>query len=112
MQENQVYLCSELVRISTGRNAAVGNLESITPKGCTLSMPQGPPVGTPIRMQCLECPQGKKSCTECVFRGRVARCTSDVPLGSTVDVHFDGCIWSPQRWHPRHLTDIAPGLQS
>jgi hypothetical protein len=56
-------------------------------------------------MQCTECPAGKKACTECVFHGIVMGHVEQTPLGTTVEVKFDGREWSPEHWKPRSLTN-------
>ena len=107
MLHSEFYLCSELVRISADGKVNVGNLEAIAPNGCTVTLESELPAGTVVRMRCLACPLGKKSCTECRFKGRV-RCHEDDPaLGYLTHVDFEGRIWSAQEWHPRHLTNLS-----
>jgi len=106
VQQDKSFLCSELVRISAGPRRNLGNLEQISPQGCTISMDESLPIGQEVRMRCLACPLGKKSCTECRFRGRVRSSENDPVLGSILQVDFEGRTWSHQEWRPRHLTDI------
>ncbi len=106
MPDDELFLCSELVRLSAGRTAIVGNLELISSQGCTVTVDMPMPIGSEVRMRCLECPLGKKSCTECVFRGRVKSSEDDPVLGCLMQVEFAGKTWSAEQWHPRHLTDV------
>jgi hypothetical protein len=106
MPDDELFLCSELVRISAGRGSKIGNLEVIGPQGCTVTVDCPIPAGSEVRMHCVECPLGKKSCTECRFRGRIKSSEDDPVLGCLLQVEFEGRCWSPKEWHPRHLTDV------
>jgi len=106
VKEDEVFLCSELVRITAGPRRDFGNLEQISPHGCTVSMDEPLPIGQEVRMCCLACPLGKKSCTECRFRGRVRSSENDPVLGCILQVDFEGRSWSDKEWRPRHLTDV------
>lgn len=105
--KNEQFLCSEMVRLTTGRKEKVGNLEKISTNGCTVTMDAAPSVGTQVRMRCLVCPLGRKTCKGCKFNGRVRSKEKDPVLGCIVDVDFQGRTWSAEEWHPRHLTNIA-----
>ena len=107
MRNDACFLCSELVRLCAPGSAHIGNLEQISRTGCTVFLDDPLPIGTRVWMRCVECPQGKKSCTECRFRGRVEGCDVDPVLGCFVEVEFDGRAWVATEWHPRHLTGIA-----
>lgn len=107
MRNNESFLCSELIRISTGRHVEIGNLEQISAQGCTISTDAVIPAGHEIRMRCLTCPLGKKSCTECRFKGRVQSHDNDPVLGCSIYVEFYGRNWSAEEWRPRHLTNIT-----
>jgi hypothetical protein len=107
MLQSEFYLCSELVRISTGGKVNVGNLEAIAPNGCTVTLESELPAGTVVRIRCMVCPLGKKSCTECRFKGRVRCQENDPALGQLTQVDFEGRTWSAAEWHPRHLTNLS-----
>ena len=106
MPTGKLFLCSQLMRVSTGRGSTIGNLEDIRPDKCTVSVEALPPIGAKITMQCIECPLGKKSCTDCRFTGRVQCHENDPVLGYSMQVEFEGRMWSALQWHPQHLTDI------
>ncbi|HUX43422.1 MAG TPA: hypothetical protein VMV57_01610 [Terracidiphilus sp.] len=108
MQDSKLFLCAQLVRVIAGRSAEVGQLEQISEHRCVLSVPGGVPVGTTVRMQCLECPAGKRSCRECIFRGRVEYAETDATLGCLLEVEFDGRRWKKDRWQPEHLIPVLP----
>ena len=56
------------------------------------------------RLEWVECPLGKKSCTDCRFRGWVLSHENDPVLGCMIEAEFEGRIWSVEAWHPEHLT--------
>jgi hypothetical protein len=106
MPDSELFLCSQLIRVSTGRTRSIGNLEEIYPDGCTITIEvPPPPIGTQVRMQCIACPQSKKSC-DCRLKGRVRCHENDPVLGCIIQVEFEGRSWSPEEWHPQHLTNI------
>jgi hypothetical protein len=100
------FLCSELVKVSAGGIAEIGNLELISPQGCVVTIAAAPPIGARVGIRCVECPLGKKTCTECRFRGRVRGLETDPVLGCLLHVEFEGRTWSLDEWQPRHLTNI------
>jgi hypothetical protein len=105
MQHEDFFLCSELVRVSAGRTAAIGNLEEISPDGCVVTLDGPVSAGTKVRMRCVECPQGKRNCTECRFRGTVQDQQPVSPLGWVTRIEIEGRMWSEEEWRPRHLTN-------
>ena len=104
--ENKLFLCSELIRISAGGGSKIGNLEIIGPDGCTVTVDTLIAAGSEVRMHCVECPLGKRSCRECRFRGRVKSAQEDSVLGCFVHIEFEGRSWSAEEWRPRHLTSL------
>ena len=100
------YQCSELVKFSTPQGSAIGNLERISQEDCTITAEIPVPVGTSLRMRCVECPLRKKNCTECRFQGTVQGQETDPVLGCLLRVRFERRKWSPDAWQPRHLTDF------
>jgi hypothetical protein len=108
MPDDERFLCSQLMKVSAGRTVAIGNLEDICETGCTVAIEVPPPIGTQVTMRCIECPLGKKSCTDCRFRGRVRSHENDPALGCFMQVEFDGRVWSSEEWRPEHLTKIKP----
>src|SRR5579862_4948201 len=100
------FLCSELIQVSTSSLVQIGNLEQICADRCTVLMATPPPVGAIVRMRCLQCPRGRKSCTECRFTGRVRACENDPHLGCFIQVDFHGRAWSAEKWQPGHLTEL------
>lgn len=100
------YQCSELVKMSTPLGNAIGNLERIAQDDCTIAAETPVPVGTLLKMRCVECPLGKKNCAECRFQGTVQSQESDPVLGCLLRVRFERRKWSPDAWQPRHLTDF------
>ena len=108
MQDSKLFLCAQLVRVSAGRSAEVGQLEEISEHRCVLAVPGEIPLGTTVRMQCLECTGGNRSCTKCVFRGHVEYAETDATLGCLLEVQFDGRRWKKDRWKPEHLLPLPP----
>lgn len=108
MRENGTFLCSDLIVVSTERKSEVGNLEVINPTGCTLTMPHALRAGTPVRIQCLECPVCQEHCTECRFEGIVQQRAVKAPYGFSVEVQFAERTWSAKEWRPRHLFCLQP----
>ena len=106
MRQGDQYLCADLIRISTGDTAEIGSLELISAKGCTVTVAEPLPIGTPVELQCVECPQGKLECTGCRFAGRVRARNDDSALGSSLHVEFENRVWSASTWQPRHLADF------
>src|SRR5579871_4087241 len=104
--QDDKFLCSELIQVSAGGKVEIGNLELISSAGCTLTVAAELPVGAVVKIRCLECPLGKKPCKECRFRGKVRHSNVDPVLGCLMDIDFEGRIWSPQEWKPRHLTKV------
>jgi hypothetical protein len=89
MRDSRLFLCSELVMISTGTKFTVGNLDSIEAE------------------RCLECPQGgRKACGHCRFKGQVRSLENDPVLGHLIHIDFEGRMWSPEEWEPGHLVNI------
>ena len=106
MQDGESFLCSQLLRVFAGRAVRTGNLEDICSERCTVLVEELPPIGTRVTIRCIECPNGKKSCTDCRFKGRV-RCHQEDPvLGGLMQVEFEGRSWSPEEWHPQHLIPL------
>jgi hypothetical protein len=103
MESEDLYLCSDLIRITADAAEQIGNLESIAPGGCTVSAPVSIAVGRRVAMQCVECPQGKSACLECQFGGVVRSVEEAGALGCAVKIEFRDRIWSPREWTPRHL---------
>jgi hypothetical protein len=101
------HLCADLIKLSTGTVSVIGNVEQISTEGCTVVLDVPIAVETPVRMQCVACPQGKKRCTECRFRGKVRAYRDAAPYGYEIQIAFEGRIWSEDEWHPRHLTSIS-----
>jgi hypothetical protein len=108
MRKDESFLCSELVKVSTGASAEIANLEQINTSSCEVKMQEPLPVGTPVKMQCLECPQHKECCNDCIYFGRVRSHKVDPVLGSSIEVDFEGRNWSAKEWKPRHLLGIPP----
>jgi hypothetical protein len=106
MQNGELFLCSQLMRVSEGRSVSIGNLEDIYSNGCTIRMELPLPIGAQITIQCIGCPQGKRSCTACTFRGRIRGHEHDRVLGCLMQVEFESRIWSSEDWRPKHLTKI------
>ena len=106
MPESDQYLCADLIRISAGETAEIGNLELISAKGCTVTVPKPVPLGTFVVIQCVECPQGKQECIGCKFEGHVRAHDNDEALGCSLHVEFESRDWSASEWKPRHLTDF------
>jgi hypothetical protein len=106
MPDDDFFLCSQLIRVIAGRTVRIGNLEDIRTDRCTVTLEEPPPVGAQVTVRCIRCPQGKKSCTECRFRGRVRCHENDPTLGCLIHVDFEGRLWSPEEWHPQHQTNI------
>lgn len=107
MRDDKEFLCSELIKVSANQTVQVGNLELIHAEGCTVSTPDTIAVGTKVRMQCLECPQGKRVCSECRFDGQVDSSLEAGALGSVLEIGFKNRNWSPEEWRPGHLTDLS-----
>ncbi len=108
MQNESSYLCSDLIKLTVGRTVLVGNLEQICEGSCSVTVDEPLDVGTPVRLHCVACPQGKAKCTECQFKGKVLCYENDPTLGCALEIEFEGRKWSAREWHPRHLTDIDP----
>jgi hypothetical protein len=106
MQDGEVFLCSQLMKVSTSRTVTIGNLEDICATKCTVAIEAPPQVGLQVTIRCIECPVGKKGCTDCRFRGWVRSHENDPVIGCFMQVEFEGRIWSPKEWHPQHLTKI------
>jgi hypothetical protein len=106
MAETETHLCSELIQLTTGGIRRIANLDAIGPEGCTIFASEPLPVGTRVRMQCLECPAGIRNCASCLIRGKVLAERTAIPLGVELDVRFDELPWSPERWKPRHLIQV------
>jgi hypothetical protein len=106
MQDRELFLCSQLMRVSQGRTGSVGNLEDICPDSCTITLDEPPPIGAQVTIRCVRCPLGMKSCTDCRFKGTVQCHENDPVLGCLIQVEFQDRVWSPEAWHPQHLTDI------
>jgi len=110
MRDNKASLCSDLILVSARGVREIANLERIDPNGCELTMQEALPVGQKVSLQCLECPQGKKACTECRFNGRVQSRETDPLLGNSMRIDFLGRNWSAKEWQPRHLTNLKTNL--
>ncbi|HVC46789.1 MAG TPA: hypothetical protein VND90_06050 [Terracidiphilus sp.] len=108
MQDQDYFLCSQLVRVSAGRGAQIGNLEEISATRCVVALQHGLPVGTQIRMQCLDCPAAGQMCTECVFRGRVECTEGNSDLGYLLEVKFERRPWNQKKWKPAHMLPLNP----
>jgi len=106
MPNDKLYLCSDLVAVSSASFKEVAQLEMIGPETCCVIMQSPLPVGTRMEMQCLECPRGEESCTRCRFAGHVRENHADPLLGASMRVDFEGRGWSAEEWRPRHLTGI------
>ena len=106
MPDEKHFLCSQLVRVSTGRAAEVGNLEEISAAHCVVAVQHGLPAGTHVMMQCLECPAGKHACIECVFRGHVECTESNPEMGCLMEVAFEQSEWSERKWKPLHMVEL------
>jgi hypothetical protein len=106
VRDRDLFLCSQLMRVSVGRTVSVGNLEDISPDCCTVTIDAPPPIGAQVTMRCVKCPLGKKSCTDCRFKGTVQCHENDPVLGCLIQVQFQGRVGSPEAWHPQHLTNI------
>ena len=106
MQKDSSYLCSDLITLTVGRTVVVGNLEQICEGSCSVTIEEPQDIGTPVRMHCVSCPQGKAKCTECQFKGKVLCYENDPTLGCALEIEFEGRKWSAREWHPRHLTNI------
>ena len=106
MQDVELFLCSQLMTVTTRGAVSAGNLEDIGAHRCTLAIETPPPVGAQVTLRCIECPLGKKSCTACRFKGRVRCHENDPVLGCLIQVEFEGRKWSREAWHPQHLTRI------
>jgi hypothetical protein len=106
MADRELFLCSQLMRVTTDRTLSVGNLEEIYPRGCTITIEVPPPIGAQVRMRCIACPQGKKSCSDCSLKGRVQCHANDPVLGCLIAVEFEGRSWSPEAWYPQHLINV------
>ena len=111
MRDNEFYSCSDLIWVSAPGTTEIANLEQISPSGCALTMPVALPVGNQVKMQCMECPQGKEVCTDCRLKGRVKSHEAVPLLGNLMEVDFEGRNWSAEEWRPRHLTRIGKGLE-
>jgi hypothetical protein len=106
MQNSEFFLCSELMSVWTGHTVNIGNLEDICPDRCTIAIDLPSPVGVQVTIRCIECPHGKKDCTDCRFKGWV-QCHENHPvLGCLMQIVFEGRTWSPEEWHPEHLTKM------
>ena len=113
MRNDESFFCSDLIQVSTGSaaevaNPKIANLEQINPAGCELTMQEALPVGTPVKMQRLECPQNKPCCSDCIFFGVVRSHQTDPVLGSSMAVDFEGRQWSKRKWRPRYLVGVPP----
>ncbi|HEU5350979.1 MAG TPA: hypothetical protein VFU55_05240 [Terracidiphilus sp.] len=106
MQNDEHFLCSQLVRVSGRHGAEIGNLEEISPTHCTVVLEHALPVGTPIRMQCLEGATDKGGGTESVMRGHVQGAKADPELGYLLDVEFERRPWNEKRWKPAHMLPL------
>jgi hypothetical protein len=107
MRNRKLFLCSELVMISTGTKVAAGNLDEIGADRCMVTLPVPIPVGCRVSMRCLECPKGgRKACGDCRFSGQVTSSENDPVVGYLIHINFDGRRWSPEEWEPGHLVDI------
>ena len=113
MDQHTLYLCSELVRLLGPNAETIGNLELIGSGECSVAVPEPIAPGTPVRMTCLECPSGKRRCSECRFQARV-KYTDAGPEGVTVRMEFEKRRWAPGEWRPRHLADfpVTPDAES
>jgi hypothetical protein len=112
MQVGGLFFCSQLMKVSQGRKASIGNMETIRSDACTITMDVPLSVGTQVTIRCLGCGKGKKSCTDCKFKGRVRSHEDDPGLGFLIQIEFEGSIWSPEKWHPEHLTEMKPIARS
>lgn len=98
------HLCSELVRISTPQGPLIAALESINRNSCTLFIEQPIPIDSRVTMSCLECPRGKKVCTECVFKCHISGPSSLLTAaGYEVKLELDSRPWNADQWRPHHL---------
>jgi hypothetical protein len=111
MQNQDSFLCSQLVRVSAGHGAQIGNLEEISATRCVVVLPYGLPVGTPVRMQCLESPAGTHS-SECVIRGHVECTEANSELGCLLEVEFEKRPWNEKKWKPAHMLPLNPQKDS
>ena len=107
MRDSKLFLCSELVIVSTGTKFTVGNLDSIEGERCAVTLTTPVPVSCWVSMRCLECPKGgRKACGHCRFRGQVQSSEHDPVLGHLIHIDFEGRMWSPEEWEPGHLVNI------
>ena len=105
MDQNTLYLCSELVSLLGPTTETVGNLEMIGSRECSVAVPESIAPGTPVKMACLECPRGKRRCSECRFEARVKYVEAG-PEGPSVRIEFEKRRWTPGEWRPRHLAEF------
>ena len=108
MQDRDLFLCSQLMKVSASQTTTVGNLEDICATTCTVAVEVPPPIGAQVSIRCIGCPLGKKPCTDCRFRGSVRSHENDPVLGCLMQIEFEGRMWSAEEWHPEHLTKIEP----
>jgi hypothetical protein len=104
--QDELFLCSQLMKVSSNRAVAIGNLEDICATGCTVAIEGPPPIGAQVTIRCMECPLAKKGCTDCRFTGWVRSHENDPVLGCLMRVEFEGRMWSSEEWRPEHLTKI------
>ncbi|HEU5458239.1 MAG TPA: hypothetical protein VFU68_06445 [Terracidiphilus sp.] len=108
MQDEAHFLCSQLVKVSARHRAEIGNLEEISPTHCTLAMEHGLPVGTEIRMQCLDGGPGMGAGTPSVIRGHVECSRQDPVQGYLLEVAIEKRPWNEKRWKPAHMLPLNP----
>jgi hypothetical protein len=112
MQDEERFLCSELVKVSGRHGAEIGNLEEISATHCTLVLEHGLPVGSPVKMQCLEGSAGLGADTESVIRGHVECSRCDPEQGYLLEVEFEKRPWNEKKWKPAHLLPLNPRKDS
>ena len=106
MHNEAHFLCSQLVKVSARHGAEIGNLEEISPTHCTLVMEHGLPVGTEIRMRCLD--GGSGAGIPSVIRGHVECSTQDSVQGYLLEVAIERRPWNEKRWKPAHMLPLNP----
>jgi hypothetical protein len=112
MQDEEHFLCSQLVKVSGRHGAEIGNLEEISATHCTLVLEHGLPVGTPVKMQCLEGSTGQGANTESVIRGHVECSRRDPEQGYLLEVEFEKRPWNEKKWKPAHMLPLNPKKDS
>ncbi len=91
------YLCSELVLLKTNFAEFMVNLEEIWRNGAVFESERSLEQGVRVEMRTARS----------FFAGRVTR-VGWHEFGWRVEVEFSPLtLWSPERFHPRHLLDVS-----